>query len=366
MESWDSIIIGGGLAGSATAVHLAKMNQRVLLLEKEKQAHDKVCGEFLSIGAQHYLSELDVDLASLNAVSIKKVALISGNTRAILDLPFSAMSVSRKILDEALLEKAVEVGAIVHRGTNVVKLEREGDHWELNSKDGILFSAQNVFLATGKHDMRGYNRQKRSDNVIGLKMHFGISEIENNPLNRTVELFLFKGGYVGMQPIENGLVNMGIVVSKKNFNYLGNSWDKLLEYIEKDCHLFGKRLDLINPLWEKPLAVSGIPYGFVYRQITNDINMYRLGDQMAVIPSFCGDGMSIALSTAKLAAKYAIKTDARGYYDEAYRRLNPQIKKAVLLSFLVESLVGRKVLVWLCKLLPFLIKVAIKGTRVRK
>jgi flavin-dependent dehydrogenase len=62
MKSWDAIIIGGGLAGSAAAIELARAGKKVLLLEKEGQAHHKVCGEFISCEAEYYLSALGFDL----------------------------------------------------------------------------------------------------------------------------------------------------------------------------------------------------------------------------------------------------------------------------------------------------------------
>ena len=42
------LVIGGGLAGAAAAVHLAGAGRDVCLLERTTGPHDKVCGEFLS------------------------------------------------------------------------------------------------------------------------------------------------------------------------------------------------------------------------------------------------------------------------------------------------------------------------------
>ena len=49
-------MIGGGLAGSMVAMRLASAGREVVLLEKEREAHHKVCGEFLSREAIHYLA----------------------------------------------------------------------------------------------------------------------------------------------------------------------------------------------------------------------------------------------------------------------------------------------------------------------
>lgn len=364
MEKWDAIIIGGGLAGSATAIQLANLNQRVLLIEKEKHAHDKVCGEFISIEAQYYLTELGIDLRCLNAVEINYVRLTSGDITAIAKLPFCGMSISRRSLDEAMLNKAIEAGCVVRRGLTVTALTNNNDHWEIHCKERLM-SAQSVFLATGKHDVRGHSRQS-TNNILGFKMHFRTSQLQLNQLAGHVELFLFNGGYAGFEPIENGLLNLCLVISKKHFKKLGNNWDSLLKYIARECPLFRQRLENTTAIWPKPLAISGIPYGFVYKDRSNAPNFYRLGDQVAVIHSFCGDGMAIALHTAKLAVKHALNNNASAYHDEAYRQLLPQIRQSVLLAFLIKNPLGRKILVWLCKIMPGLIRVTTRSTRLRR
>ena len=62
-----------------------------------------------------------------------------------------------------------------------------------------------------------------------------------------------------------------------------------------------ERLDGAVPLLAKPLAVSSIPYGLLPRQAADGV--WRLGDQAAVIPSFSGDGMAMALHSALVAAE---------------------------------------------------------------
>ena len=50
----------------------------------------------------------------------------------------------------------------------------------------------------------------------------------------------------------------------------------------------------------RPIAITHIPYGYIRRTTGN--GLYCIGDQAAVIPSFTGDGISIALHTARSAA----------------------------------------------------------------
>ena len=63
-----------------------------------------------------------------------------------------------------------------------------------------------------------------------------------------------------------------------------------------------------TPSWMSPASVAGLPYGYVCRATDCAEGLYRVGDQLAVIPSFTGEGIAIALPTARLAAE-AINAD---------------------------------------------------------
>ncbi len=66
------------------------------------------------------------------------------------------------------------------------------------------------------------------------------------------------------------------------------------------CPHLGARLDGANCLNDRPLAITGLPYGHM---AWDSGGLWRLGDQAAAIPSFSGDGMSIALHSAARAAR---------------------------------------------------------------
>ena len=70
----DNLVIGGGLAGSMLAIRLAAAGRSVTLLEKERAAHHKVCGEFLSPEAVEYLRQAGVEPLALGAATIRRCA----------------------------------------------------------------------------------------------------------------------------------------------------------------------------------------------------------------------------------------------------------------------------------------------------
>ena len=102
----ENLVIGGGLAGSMLAIRLADAGRPVTLLEKERTAQHKVCGEFLSPEAVDYLHQVHIDPLRLGAQQIRGVRLSSRRTVAESPLPFTALSLSRFALDQALLARA--------------------------------------------------------------------------------------------------------------------------------------------------------------------------------------------------------------------------------------------------------------------
>src|SRR5690606_22626392 len=191
----------------------------VRLLERQADPHHKVCGEFISYEAAHYLGNLGLDLPALGAVPICHARFYNGEQELAFDLPFTAWSLSRCMLDSALLKQAELAGAKVESGTAVKQLSPAGDGWELqarNSNESVALFAKTVFLATGKHELRGWPRKQKgsvqdstkenvkgnvretSNNFIGLKMHFRPGKIQRNQWQNTVEIHLFNGGYAGL------------------------------------------------------------------------------------------------------------------------------------------------------------------------
>src|SRR3546814_1720006 len=76
----------------------------------------------------------------------------------------------------------------------------------------------------------------------------------------------------------------------------------------------------VEPLIDRLHAVSNIPYGFVHRPDHGQISFYRLGDQTAVIPSFSGDGMAIALHSGIAAARCHLAGGSAVDFHRALRR----------------------------------------------
>lgn len=320
----ETLVVGGGLAGCAAAITLAEAGRLVTLVEREATPKHKVCGEFLSGEALTYLPRLGVDVAALGAVPIDSVRL---GASTLTRLPFQAMSLTRRTLDEALLQRACAAGVHVLRGQTVESLTN--DRAELAGGDSI--ETESIFLATGKHDLRGHHRPAgRQGNLLAMKMYWRLSPGQTAALNGQVELILYPGGYAGLQPVEGGAANLCCLIERKTFRELGGRWEDLLAHMLGHVAHLGERLRGATPLLDRPLAVSSIPYGFV-RQSSEGFR--HLGDQAAVIPSFTGDGMSIALHTGILAAQMHLAgASAEAFQRKANEDLHRCVMRATWLS----------------------------------
>lgn len=327
----DALVVGGGPAGATIATRLAGAGRGVTLLEREKGPHDKVCGEFLSQDAASYLASLGVDLRALGAVPIEAVRMAERNTLSTVKLPFQAFGLSRRTLDTALLARAAAAGATVRCGARVVDLTRNAKAYRARLDDGTVLEAREAFLATGKHDLRGWKRPAGLQNdLLAFKLYYRLAAFQARKLAGHVELVLFDGGYAGLQPVEGDRANLCLLVRRGRFAELGQRWDNLIAEIRLGSPHLEARLRGAEPCWARPLALGSIPYGHIRR--TGE-GPFRLGDQAAVIPSFCGDGMSIALHSAELAAHaYLAGQDPNRFQKRLARDVGRQVLLATGLS----------------------------------
>ena len=350
MSRYEVAIVGGGLAGSAAAITLAQAGRSVVLLEKESQAQHKVCGEFLSQEALLYLDALGLEVETLGAVPINYVRLAGRFGVSEAPLPFASKALTRRTLDEELLRLAERAGATVLRGRRVLSLDREGEGWRLQLADETMVAANTAFLATGKYDLRERPRPAgRQGDLIAFKMYWRLAPEQAAALEGHVELNLYRNGYAGLMPVEDGVANLCCLVKRAEYLRLGARWEHLLEAMQRDCPHLKQRLKGATPLLAKPLAISSIPYGFMRERSDGT---WVLGDQAAVIPSFTGDGMSIALHSGRLAAEMYLQGEtAESFQQRLHSELSRQVSLATVFSLAMVSeprrtLVEAAVRVW--------------------
>ncbi len=339
------IIVGGGIAGAAAACHLARAGHPALVIEREDGAHHKICGEFLSVETVAELRALGIEPLALGARRIGEVRLAHGLKITASPLPFEALSLSRHRLDEALLARAQTLGARVERGRGVAHID------EVTHPHG-------VFVATGKHALRGVER-RAGGGLTGLKMYYRLAPDQSAALGDAVELVMFPGGYAGLQRVEGDLANLCLLTRYPA--------ERLAGAIARAPHL-AVRLAGAEPLLPKPLAIANLPYGMVARVEPEHPGRFRVGDQFAMIPSFTGDGMGIALVTARWAAQAWVERGAAGaqaYAARARRTVRGQMGLAASLATIGLWPGAGRIVAELLRAAPGLMALGARATRVR-
>ncbi|HYW16161.1 MAG TPA: FAD-dependent monooxygenase [Allosphingosinicella sp.] len=359
MRRTAALIVGGGPAGSAAAIALARAGVEAELVERTEGPHDTVCGGFLGWDALEALGRLGLDPAALGARPIRRLRLVSSERCIEVALPRTAAGLSRRTLDEALLAAARRAGAEVRRGRTV----RAADLAErrIRLDDDSEIEGERLVLATGKHELRGAARPVDiSTRPLGLRRSLEAGPALAGALEGVIELHLYDGGYAGLLIQEDGRANFCLSASRDRLKEAGGI-EPLVARLGAELPAFGERLRQgEGGEWS---AVSGVPYG--WRASGTVDGVYRVGDQASVIASLAGDGIAIALESG-LAAGQAIAAgkSSADFQSDWARRARQPIRLAELLRHSAESRLSRQAMMGLLGWFPSLAPLAARLTRI--
>jgi flavin-dependent dehydrogenase len=342
-----ALIVGGGPAGSATAIRLAQGGVSAELVERQAAPHDMVCGSFLGWDALAALRQLGVDPAQLGAWPIRRLRLVTDKRVAEAALPRVAAGLSRRTLDHALLERAIAAGAQVRRGVTVRSADEGG---LVRLDDGDEIAANTLFLATGKHELRGLQRPlaSRAAGAIGLRASFAPDPRTAAALADHIELHPFDGGYAGLLLQEDGRANLCLSVAADRLRSAGGI-SELLAQLAREAPRLGERIAAAGA--EPWLSISNVPYG--WRTAATAPGLFRLGDQAAVIASLAGDGIAIALTSGLAAAQAHLAGRSAADYQRAFAsRAARPLAVAQGLRWAAERRLPRRVMVALAGAAP--------------
>ncbi len=141
--TWDVVIVGAGPAGAATAITLAKLGQRVLLVEERVSTRFKL-GESLpptAIGmVKHFLGDPEGPEQNLPGLyrTAGNVSLWATEQPDVTDFFFTlagfGLCVDRLAFDEALRSKALAAGVALLKGVrfeSCTRIDGRSSNWQL-------------------------------------------------------------------------------------------------------------------------------------------------------------------------------------------------------------------------------------------
>jgi flavin-dependent dehydrogenase len=301
-NKYDAAIVGGGMAGLSTAILLAKNNFRVALFEKETYPFHKVCGEYISLESYDFLMSLGLALAEKHLPVIKELTLSSSKGSLLHQgLPLGGFGISRYVIDDELAMIAKSNGVEVFDNNRVNEIIYKDDSFSIQS-DKLLIEAKIVCAAFGKRSnldvkwKRLFVQQKPNalNNYIAVKYHAEIDQPRNN-----IALHNFSDGYCGISPIEDGKSCICYLTTAQNLKNNGNSIQQMERNILYKNPFLKKAFAEAKMLYDKPLAISQV--SFDKKDQVHDHILF-LGDAAGLIAPLCGNGMSMALFSGKIAA----------------------------------------------------------------
>ncbi|MCB0381889.1 MAG: NAD(P)/FAD-dependent oxidoreductase [Psychroserpens sp.] len=364
-STFDVIIVGGGLAGLSSAIHLSKANLSVLVIEKNRYPKHKVCGEYISNEVLPYLKFLDIDVFSLGAKQIDKFQLSTTQSKLISStLPLGGFGISRFCLDSALASKAIETGSEILQDS-VEDIQFSNDEFLVTTKSEKTFKAKIVIGAYGKRsnlDVK-LNRKfmKRKSPYLAVKTH-----VKGDFPDDVVALHNFEGGYCGVSKVENNHINLCYITNFNAFKGYKNIEDFQQKVLYKNRYLKAV-FTTTNSVFEEPLSISQISFD-TKKPIDHHIIM--CGDTAALIHPLCGNGMSMAIRSAQMASVLIIQyfnseTSNREALEKQYlREWNRTFKSRLKTGHVIADLFNQprtsevlmQGLKWFPWILPYIIK----------
>ncbi|KPM33393.1 FAD dependent oxidoreductase [Croceitalea dokdonensis DOKDO 023] len=296
---FDVCIIGGGLAGLSASLHLNKLGFSVVVVEKNSYPNHKVCGEYVSNEILPYLQWLGVDLDELPIAKIHNLKL-STKTGKYLEtkLPLGGFGISRYAFDLMLYQKAKEQGVHFIRAV-VTRVDFNQDQF------GILMGQKGSIQA--KHTIGAYGKRSNLDKWLGrsfiqqkspwlgVKCHYQYPGFPED----LVALHHFDGGYGGLSKTEMGTVNFCYLATFKSFKKYRSIADYNAHVVGKNPFL-GEFLSEAKPVFDAPLTISQISF---QKKNAVENHMLMCGDSAGLIHPLCGNGMAMAIHSAKIASE---------------------------------------------------------------
>jgi len=338
-EKKEIVIIGGGLAGLVSSLLLAKIGHQVVLIEKKTYPFHRVCGEYVSNEVLDFLNRNGLLPDFLEFPQIRQFQFSDTKGRSVrIPLDLGGFGISRYLMDEWLYQRAMEKGVEVKTGIQVSDLffDTASDLFQVQLSDFSSISTQFVLGAFGK--------RSKLDKVLQRKFFFerspyiGVKYHVNTDFDReTVALHNFDGGYCGLNAIESGKFNLCYLGSRDQLREYGTIEEMERQVLWKNPIL--KRVfNESEFLLEKPEVINEI--NFEPKQpVENHVLM--IGDSAGLITPLCGNGMAMAIHSAKLAVEALNQGTSRKEVEQLYSRSwNRQFRQRLAVGRTVQRLFG--------------------------
>jgi flavin-dependent dehydrogenase len=340
---YDIVIIGGGLSGLISARLLAKAGLSVAVIEKNTYPFHRVCGEYISNEVKPFLTSIDCFPEHLEPTHIHRLQITAPSGFALhAPLQMGAFGISRYAYDHFLKEQAVEAGTTVVQGEQIYEVQHKSDVKICKSLSHKEYFGKLIIGAQGKRSMldKQLHRSfmgKRSP-YIGVKYH-----IKTEHPSDLIALHNFQDGYCGISKVENNTYCLCYLTTRNHLRKYGTI-PKMEEAILYQNPFLKKIFTESTFLYTSPEVINEI--SFVPKTLYEQRIIF-CGDAAGMIAPLCGNGMAMAIHSAKLLAESIIENrktwDEASMYNNYQREWNKNFRQRLWIGRTVQKLFGQNI-----------------------
>ncbi|HMN49252.1 MAG TPA: NAD(P)/FAD-dependent oxidoreductase [Ignavibacteriaceae bacterium] len=373
----DILIIGGGPAGSTTALYLSELGLNITLIEKKIFPREVLCGEFLSKEVTDILKELNIfnDFLSLNPNKLNSFrAVDESGIELNSNLNFDAYALKRSVFDLFLLNKARDKNVKVMQPAEVISTITSNCEFisviEENNGNKLQIKSKLVIAAYGKQNIldKKFDRDfvNKKSNLNGVKFHLPTNLLKKQ-FEDEIRIYTDEELYCGMNQVSDTEMTVCFLENRKQSKI--PSRERLIEVIKSNNHfkkVFSE--DAIDYIKTTNIYGTGNIYFGKREVVENGIIM--VGDAARVISPLAGDGIGMAMESARLLysvfSKYnpdnidKIYSDYVTQYEKIFSK---RLKTAKIIQGIILNRKSRRLGFGLVKNYPSLLPYLIKFTR---
>ncbi|MFO0758850.1 MAG: geranylgeranyl reductase family protein [Byssovorax sp.] len=324
--SYDILIAGAGPAGSALAIELGGEGYSVLLMDAARFPRDKPCGDYVSprglarldaLGCGAAIRRLGSTPIRASRLYLNREELVSGTLPKVAGLPAHGLALPRRELDEILFRRALASGAEGRESCRVKGFEQvpggieaiatwNGEPHRVRGK--LLIGADGATSAVARAAGLGMTDPRHT--LASLRAY-----VEGPSLDHTIMYFdeRYFPGYGWVFPVRPGLCNIGVGMVTEPMT---KHKIRLLDFHQKL-----ERLVLRLGRSQGVTVTLGPHRGWpIHSYGAAGKNCFErgllIGEAGGFVDPINGEGIPLAMESARIAARTIRAAFARGAFDE--------------------------------------------------